>query len=212
MPPPTRVLMTGFEPFGGAASNSSWDAVRLLASRWDSPISLVTACLPVTFGSAIDDLLAEHSPDVVIAVGLAAGRAAITPERVALNLIDARIPDNDGARPIDEPVIPGGPAAYFSGLPVKAMVDRMRTAGLPAEVSQTAGTFVCNEVMYRLMRAAEGTGIRAGFIHVPASPALAEGTALPFLPVEDIARGLGIAAITAVELDRDERLGGGAES
>lgn len=216
VPAPT-VLLTGFEPFAGADSNSSWDAVATVAKRWSPPVVLVAACIPVDFETSLDDLIATHSPDVVIAVGLANGRRAITPERVAINLKDARIPDNSGAQPLDEPVVPDGPAAYFTGLPVKAMVARMLAAGVPAELSQTAGTFVCNALMYRLMhsvaRGGESAGrdIRAGFIHVPCSPNLAAGTDQPFLTVETIARGLEIAIHATLELDADAKVVGGAE-
>lgn len=192
----TTVLLTGFEPFAGAASNSSWDAVSLVAAGWDNEARLVTARLPVTFagaGAAIHKLIAEHSPDVVVAVGLANDRAAITPERVAINVEDARIPDNAGEQPVDRAIVGDGPDAYFTGLPIKAIVAGMRAAGIPASVSNSAGSYVCNSLMYRLMRAVEGSGITAGFIHVPCSPELAAGTGQPFLEIRDIARGIEIA-------------------
>lgn len=192
----TTVLLTGFEPFGGATSNSSWDAVSFVAACWDDETQLITAQLPVTFagaGAAVRDLIAEHSPDVVVAVGLANGRAAITPERVAINVEDARIPDNAGEQPVDRPIIGEGPDAYFTGLPIKAIVDGMSAAGIPASVSNSAGSYVCNSLMYQLMREVEDTGIAAGFIHVPCSPELAAGTDQPFLEIGDIARGIEIA-------------------
>ena len=175
------VLLTGFEPFGGAARNSSWDAVQ----RVSGVPGLVTAVLPVEFGRAstvLGRLIAEHEPDLVIAVGLAEGRTAITPERVAINLEDARIPDNAGAQPREQPINANGPAAYFSGLPVRAIADAISAAGIPSQVSLSAGAFVCNSVMYRLMAGA--TVPVAGFIHVPSERDM---------PVEDIARGLEIA-------------------
>jgi pyroglutamyl-peptidase len=202
----TTVLLTGFEPFDAALSNSSGDAVSLVAARWRSPETLVTAILPVVFAATLDELIATHAPDIVIATGLA-----------AINLADARIPDNAGRQPLDLPIVPGGPAAYFSGLPIKAMVAGMRQANIPAELSQSAGTFVCNAVMYRLLHSVAGTGIRAGFIHVPASPGLAAGTALPYLSVETIADALEIAVRVSIDFDAepigaDTRLRGGAVS
>jgi pyroglutamyl-peptidase len=213
----TTVLLTGFEPFDAALSNSSGDAVSLVAARWRSPETLVTAILPVVFAATLDELIATHAPDIVIATGLAVGRSSVTPERVAINLADARIPDNAGRQPLDLPIVPGGPAAYFSGLPIKAMVAGMRQANIPAELSQSAGTFVCNAVMYRLLHSVAGTGIRAGFIHVPASPGLAAGTALPYLSVETIADALEIAVRVSIDFDAepigaDTRLRGGAVS
>ncbi|HEY5319403.1 MAG TPA: pyroglutamyl-peptidase I [Galbitalea sp.] len=200
----TTVLLTGFEPFGRATNNSSWDAVSLVAAGGDDETQLITARLPVTFagaGSALRDLIAEHSPDVVMAVGLADGRAAITPERVAINVEDARVPDNAGDQPVDRAIVGDGPDAYFTGLPFRAIVDGMRAAGIPASVSNSAGTYVCNSVMYQLMRAVEGSGIAAGFIHVPCSPELAAGTDQPFLEIADIARGIEIAVrVTLADL------------
>lgn len=166
---PRTVLVTGFEPFGGDAANPSGDAVRLLADSWDGPAELVTDVLPVAFASAaarLRELVTRHSPDVVVMVGLAGGRSAIGVERVAINLADARIPDNDGAQPVDEPVVAGAPAAHFATLPVKAIVAAMRNAGLAAEVSHSAGTFVCNHVFFAALEAVPA-GVAAGFVHVP---------------------------------------------
>ncbi|QNE48422.1 pyroglutamyl-peptidase I [Glaciihabitans sp. INWT7] len=209
------MLLTGFDPFDGSASNSAGDAVALVASRWSSPIRLVTAVLPVAFAAAprqLDRLIADHRPELVIATGLANGRAAITPERLAINLADARIPDNAGAQPLDEPIDDGGPTAYFSGLPVKAIVARLSAEGIPAALSQTAGTFVCNAVMYSLMRTVAGTDIRAGFIHVPCSPELAVGTSQPSATIETIARALELAIEVCLQPESLERIRGGAES
>lgn len=175
------VLLTGFEPFGGAATNNSWDAVELVHGIE----GLVTLCLPVEYGRAsevLDAAIREHAPDLVIAVGLAEGRTAITPERVAINVEDARIADNGGAQPVDAPVVPEGPDAHLTKLPVKAIVAAISDAGIPAALSDSAGTFVCNAVMYRLLH--DHPGIVAGFIHVP------EGSVIPAV---DVARGLEIA-------------------
>lgn len=198
----TRVLLTGFEPFAGASSNSSWDAVERVAETWVGGTELVIELLPVTFAGAsasIRELIARHSPDLVIGVGLADGRDAITPERVAINVEDARIPDNNGDQPVDRAIEAEGPAACFSGLPVKEIAERIRDAGIPSTVSNSAGTYVCNSLMYSTMRAVEGTEIMAGFVHVPCSAELAAGTTHPFLEIEDIARALTIAVEMSLE-------------
>lgn len=189
------MLLSGFEPFDGAASNSSWDAVQAVVRDWKGAASITHVVLPVEFGAAWEHLgqaITEHEPDVVIAVGLADGRTAVTPERIAINLRDARIPDNGGDQPRDQPVLPNGPAAYFSGLPVPEIVGAIRSAGIVSQDSLSAGAYVCNDVMYRLMHevAARRPGLVAGFIHVPAAAAM---------PVETIARALAIAVETTVQ-------------
>ncbi|MET0333169.1 MAG: pyroglutamyl-peptidase I [Rhizobacter sp.] len=168
------VLLTGFEPFAGAAVNASWLAVQALHGRQVAGCRVVSARLPTVFGDSLaqlNALLALHTPTVVLCVGLASGRRAISIERVAINVDDTSHPDNHGARPVDVPVVPHGPAAYFSSLPIKAMLRALQQQGLPAEVSQTAGTFVCNHVFYGLMHtlATEPSlaGTRGGFVHVP---------------------------------------------
>jgi pyroglutamyl-peptidase len=153
--------------------------------------------------------LRAHRPVLVICVGQAGGRAAVTPERVAINVDDARIPDNAGAQPVDRPVVRGGPAAYFSTLPIKAMVEAIRAAGLPAEVSQTAGTFVCNHVFYGLMHALRRReGVRGGFIHVPLLPEQAKAGQV-CLPLEDMTAAVAVAIETALRRKRDVRKVGG---
>src|SRR5699024_6023508 len=171
------VLLSGFAPFDGAAVNASWEAARGAAPLLrEVGLAVETLELPVEFGEGGRLLAAavrQHRPRVVIATGLAAGRTAITPERVAINVRDARIPDNAGASPIDEPVVPGAPVGYFSTLPIKAMAAALAADALPASVSQTAGTYVCNDVFFQLQHrlatdAALG-GIRGGFVHVPSA-------------------------------------------
>lgn len=204
------VLLTGFEPFADAPANPSAEAVHRAAELWEGRETLVTDVLPVTFAGAasrLRELIATHSPDIVIASGLAGGRAAIGVERIAVNLVDARIPDNDGAQPTDEPSIAGGPAAYFSTLPVKAIVRAVAAAGIPAEVSHTAGTFVCNHAMFvALDEAARRSGMSAGFVHVP----WADGGGDPSLPLQQITQALLIAVRTALESPADVALPGGA--
>lgn len=208
-------LLTGFEPFGGDAVNPSAEAVRLAAAAWQGPETLVTAVLPVVFSDAsarLRALIDEHEPDVVIATGVAGGRAAVTPERVAVNLADARIPDNAGAQPVDAACVPGGPTAHFASLPVKAIAAAIVAAGIPSSVSHTAGTFVCNQVFY--VAAHEATlrpTMRAGFIHVPWATGQAPRDE-PELPLSDIAQALGIAVRTAFDVDEDAHLVGGAIS
>ena len=168
-----RITVTGFEPFGGSSLNASWEAVRRLDG-------VEKALLPVSFvraGERIRKIVAD-GPDAILCVGEAGGRSAVSVERVAVNLMDARIPDNDGAQPVDAPIAPG-PAAYFTALPSREIVARMRRAGLPAELSYTAGTYVCNALFYALMHAVSTCGkpIPAGFIHVPAAGMAAEEAA-----------------------------------
>lgn len=208
----TTILLTGFEPFGGDPANPSGQAVHLAAAQWDGPEVLVTAVLPVAFAgaaAALEELLEEHDPDVVIATGLAGGRAGITVERVAVNLIDARIPDNDGEQPIDEPSLDDAPAAVFASIPVKAIVQDIAAAGIPATLSTTAGTFVCNHVFLHAGVWAEDHGRRAGFVHVPWGTGQAPG-AEPELPVAEIARALLVAVRTTLDTAVDVRAVGGS--
>lgn len=209
-----RVLLTGFEPFGGAPRNPSEEAVRLLDGSSPPQLDLVTAVLPCVFGTATDALWAairEHAPDVVIATGLAGGRAQISVERVAINLEDARIPDNCGGQPVDRPVVAGGPAAYFATIPVKACTVAVKALDIPATVSHTAGTFVCNSVFYGLLHriAQHGYAIRAGFVHVPYAPGQG-GSADAVLPVEVTAQALAAVAVTAASTATDLAVPAGA--
>ena len=193
-----KVLMTGFDPFDEDTTNAAWEAV----SRVKAPegIQLEIRQLPTVFEKSIKTLEAavrELAPDVVICVGQAGGRASITPERIAINLNDARIPDNEENQPSDTPVREGGPAAYFSTLPVKEMVNAIRMAGIPASLSHTAGTFVCNHVMYGLLDlcAREFPAMKAGFIHVPylSRQAVSMTPGTPSMSLEDMVRGLEAA-------------------
>ncbi|MFD0737948.1 pyroglutamyl-peptidase I [Lysobacter koreensis] len=209
------VLLAGFEPFGGETSNPSWDAVRALHGERIASHRVATCCLPCEFGTslvALRQAIAELQPALVLCVGQAGGRAQLSLERVAINIDDARIADNAGARPIDEPIAADGPAAYFSDLPIKAMLADLRAAGIPAEVSQTAGTYVCNHVFYGLMHALHRSGVRGGFIHVPFSPAQAAyhpGAAS--LPIDTVSAGLRIALRSALTHATDLRIAAGAE-
>jgi pyroglutamyl-peptidase len=190
-----KALVTAFDAFGGEALNASLEAVRRLPSRTGS-LEISTAVLPTSFARslpALEEAIARAAPDVVLAVGQAGERPALCMERVAVNLQDAEIADNDGARPVDSPIVPDGPAAYLATLPVRAAVAGLHAGELPAQLSMSAGTFVCNHVFYGLMHMA-ATGrrrFRAGFLHVPRLPQ--QGRAgTPSMTPDSVARGIVI--------------------
>jgi len=211
-----RILVTGFEPFGGQSLNPSWEVARALHGLQLPGLQgaqVVAVQLPCVFALALPALqqaLMQHTPDIVLALGQAEGRCDLSVERIAINVMDARIPDNAGAQPIDVPVIAGGPASYFSTLPIKSLVAGLRAAGFPASVSQTAGTFVCNQVFYALQHTLAGQGVHSGFVHLPLLPEQAAhwpGPSLPSWPV-----GLQLAAVKqALDLLVAHRLQGGAD-
>ena len=212
-----RLLLTGFEPFAGDTRNPSADLVAAIAAAPPPDLTLATAILPVAFArldAALDAAIAAAAPDVVLALGLAGGRTELSVERIAVNLDDARIADNDGDQPLDRPVVAGGPAAYFASVPVKAMVAAMREAGAPAQVSHTAGTFACNHVFFRAahLAATSRPGMRAGFIHLPYLPqqAAAHRNA-PSMALATMLAGLR-AAIAALPATADLRVAEGAIS
>jgi pyroglutamyl-peptidase len=207
------VLVTGFDPFGGEAINPSWLAVQALEGRSVAGHRIVAARLPTAFDQSLqvlESLLEQHRPVLAICTGQAGGRAALSLERVAINVNDARIADNALAQPVDTPVIADGPAAYFSSLPIKAMLAALERDDVRCEVSQTAGTFVCNHVFYGLMHALATrrplAGVRGGFIHVPWLPQQGQ----PSMPLEDIVRGLAIAIDCALRTGADIRKQAGA--
>ena len=209
------VLLTGFDAFGGETHNPSWLAVQALGGEVIAGHTVIAAQLPTSFASStavLVQLLRRHRPALVICVGQAGGRGALSLERVAININDARIADNDGAQPIDQPVRKTGPAAYFSTLPIKAMRHAIEQAGLAAEVSQTAGTFVCNHVFYALMHALKkqrgAIAVRGGFIHVPYLPSQGR----PSMPLGDIVRGLRVAVNCALNTTDDHAIGAGSLS
>ncbi|NKF23330.1 pyroglutamyl-peptidase I [Solimonas marina] len=211
------VLLTGFAPFGGESSNPSWEAVAGLHGARIAGHRVQAVQLPVVFGDSLRTLraaLREHKPALVICVGQAGGRAQLTIERVGINVDDARIADNRGQQPIDEPVVAGGPAAYFATLPIKAMLQALRDAGIPAEISQTAGTYVCNHVLYGLLHALRAQPrVRGGFIHIPYSPAqAAQHPGAPSLPIDVVQAALRLCVRTALRTAGDLRLSAGAES
>ena len=198
------VLLTGFEPFGDETTNPSWEAVRVLQGARIAGHRIETRCLPVVFGDANRQLrkaIAETKPALVVCVGQAGGRAQLSLERVAINVDDARRPDNAGHVPIDAPIVAGGPAAYFSSLPIKRLRQALQRAGIPAEVSQTAGTYVCNHVFYGLMHALRSRRrLRGGFVHIPWSPAqAARHPGAPSLPTATVAEALRIIVRTTLQ-------------
>ncbi|UUV27632.1 pyroglutamyl-peptidase I [Amycolatopsis roodepoortensis] len=201
----TSVLLTGFEPFGGERVNPSWQAVSLLTRRRHDTVAVELPCVFSRSLVTLRDAIDEYRPELVICVGQAGGRPDVTPERVAINLIDARIPDNAGSQPVDVPVIPGGPNAYFTTLPVKACVTGIKAAGLPASVSHTAGTYVCNQVFYGLMHLLDNDfpGVRGGFVHVPYTPEQAARTTAPSLAVHRAAEALEIIVETSLSVTED---------
>lgn len=209
------VLLTGFEPFNGAAINPAWEAVRLLDGWSGDGFKVEVRLLPCVFGDAADALCGfvdEVRPDIAIAVGQAGGRPEISVERIAINVDDARIADNAGRQPVDVPIVAEGPAAYFTNLPIKAMVAAIREQGIKAGVSQTAGTFVCNHVFYALMHHVRLRPLKAGFIHVPFLPeqAAAWPEPTPSMALDEIVAGLRVAVEVALAIDADLVQAGGA--
>jgi len=208
-----KIMLTGFDAFGGASLNPSWLAVKALHGRQIAGHRVVAVQLPTVFGESLhrlQSLLQQHQPTLVICVGQAGGRNAISLERVAINVNDAPLADNVGSQPVDTPVVPGAPAAYFTTLPIKAMLAALQRAGVAAEVSQTAGTFVCNHVFFGLMHALATQRplrhTRGGFVHVPylpeqGAPSMAQG---------EMVRGLRLALRSALLADGDLALGAGA--
>jgi pyroglutamyl-peptidase len=211
------ILLTGFEPFGGATVNPSWQVAQALDGARIAGATVQALQLPCVFGAAreaLDAALLQQGPTLVLALGQAGGRDGFTVERVAINVDDGRIADNAGQQPIDEPVVPGGPAAYFATLPIKAMVAALQRAGWPAAVSQTAGTYVCNHVFYGLMHSLRRRrSVRAGFMHLPWLPEQAVARAgQPSLPLAVQIAGVRLALQTTLSTAVDLHAAGGAES
>ena len=190
-----KLLISGFEPFDNEKINPSWEAVRLLPDAVGD-YRVTKLRLPVVFVAAADELLRvadELCPDVIIAVGQAGGRAAITPEMVGINLRHGKIPDNAGHLATDEPIVEGGVAAYFSTLPVRKIVEGVKNAGLPAEVSYSAGAYVCNDVLYTSLAKTAKNSTRVGFIHIPYAK---EQGKEPSMEMGDIVRALTVAILS----------------
>ena len=211
-----KVLVTGFDPFGGEPVNPALMSVMQLPDEILG-VQIIKKEIPTVFDKSIEVLyltLKEEQPDMVICVGQAGGRPNITVERVAINQDDARIPDNEGAQPIDRTIFAEGPAAYFATLPIKAMVQNMKAAGIPAAVSNTAGTFVCNHIMYGALHfaATQQPSLKAGFVHIPYVPMqTVDKPTMPSMSVADIVTGLTILIETGINVDQDVKVTGGAE-
>jgi pyroglutamyl-peptidase len=185
----TKVLLTGFEPFGKATLNPSGEIVKQISGD-----NIVTAILPVAYAQSAERLLAliaEHNPDVVISLGQAEGRTHISPERIAINLDDARLADNEGVIRNDVPIVVGGPVAYESTLPIKDIVKAINDAGVPAAVSLSAGAFLCNHVFYVAQDHFKGTKVRSGFVHVPLmDEQTGEFPGLPTMPLDQMVKAV----------------------
>lgn len=204
-----KILLTGFDPFGGQPINPALEAVKLVSDKVGD-VEVVKLEVPTVFYKSIevvDKAIEEVKPDVVVCVGQAGGRYHITPERVAINVNDARIPDNEGNQPVEGAIFEDGQPAYFTTLPVKAMVAAIRDANIPSSLSNTAGTYVCNHLMYGVLYLADKKypGLKAGFIHVPFIPSqtLDRPSPAPFMEVEMIAKGLE-AAIKAIADNKED--------
>lgn len=209
-----KVLITGFDPFGGESINPAWEAVKMMKDTI-AGAEIVKMQIPTVVGKSIEKIhekMKEINPDIVLSIGQAGGRFGVTPERVAINITDARIPDNEGNQPIDTPIFVDGPAAYFTNLPVKAMVESIKNAGYPSVLSNTAGTYICNHVMYGILHYIdkEFPNIRGGFIHVPyAASQVVNKPGTPSMAIADITAALEAAVQAAVENAQDIKVIGG---
>lgn len=209
------ILLTGFEPFGGEQTNPSWLAAQQLDGyQLDDEVQIVSRQLSCEFEQSQQQLkttIAELNPVLVLAIGQAGGRTELCFEKVAINFIDARIADNAGQQPIDKTVVTEGPAAYFTTLPIKAMVNSLKQAGIPAAVSYTAGTYVCNTVFYALMHQLRDTPkVRAGFLHIPYAPEQAIGKSVASMPVDMVVRALKLCLPVALQSSEDMQIAAGS--
>ena len=209
-----KILVTGFDPFGGESINPALEAVKKLPNTILGA-EIIKLEIPTVFRDSlkkIDENIEKHNPDIVISIGQAGGRFGVTPERVAINIDDARIKDNEGNQPIDVSIFEDGENAYFSTLPIKAMVKEMQNGGIPSSVSNTAGTFVCNHVMYGLLYMIDKKypNIKGGFIHVPFIPSqVATKPNTPSMSLQDITKGLELCIKAAIENQEDVKTIGG---
>lgn len=207
-----KILVTGFDPFGGEKMNPAYEAVKLLPDRI-AGMEIIKLEVPTVFHQSIDVVMQkvrEVQPDAIVLVGKAGGRTDISFERVAINVDDARIPDNKGQQPLDVPIIASGENAYFSTLPARTMINAIQKEGLAASLSNTAGTFVCNHLMYGVLHHTQEMEIPVGFVHVPYVPEQIEGKAgVPAMELGDIVRGLEVAI--GVVMEEDKRMVVGRE-
>lgn len=209
-----KILVTGFDPFGGESINPAIESVKRLPDTI-AGAEIIKMEIPTVFHKSInviDEAIKEHDPDVILSIGQAGGRYDITVERIGINCDDARIADNEGNQMIDEPVFADGPTAYFVNLPIKAMVSEIQKAGIPASVSNSAGTFVCNHITYGVRHLVETKypGKRSGFIHIPFLPnQVLDKKGQPSMALSTIIDGLSAAIKAIVENDRDVKVTGG---
>ena len=209
-----KILLTAFDPFGGESVNPAQEAVEAVADTIEGA-TIVKCVVPTVFGKSIEtvyEAMKKEQPDVTLCIGQAGGRVGLTPERVAINLNDARIADNEGNQPLDNPIFEDGDTAYFTSLPAKAMVEKIKAAGVPASVSYTAGTFVCNHLMYGVLYyiSKEFPEMRGGFMHVPfLHEQVMNKKDTPSLSKEDIVKGIEAAISAIVEHKDDVRVRGG---
>ena len=211
-----KLLLTAFTPFGGESVNPALEAVKQVKDKI-SNLDIVKLEVPTVFNKSIKtviEAMEKEKPDYVLCVGQAGGRVGITPEKVAINIDDARIPDNEGNQPIDRTIYSDGENAYFSNLPVKAMVESIKKEGLTSSLSNSAGTYVCNHLMYGVLYHIDKIykGMKGGFIHVPYIPEQTEDKPdKPSMPLEDIVRGLEAAIMAIADNEKDIRVIGGTE-
>ena len=204
-----KILLTAFEPFGGETINPALESVKIVPDRIGD-VQVIKQTVPTVFDRSIAvvaSAIETERPDAVLCVGQAGGRSGLTLERVAINLDDASIPDNEGNQPIDRTIFSDGAPAYFATLPIKAIVQAIRSAGIPSSVSNTAGTFVCNHLMYGVLYTLEKQypGVRGGFMHIPFAPSqtVYRNVAAPSMSIRDIAAGIEAAIRAIAEHDRD---------
>ncbi|WP_294341817.1 pyroglutamyl-peptidase I [uncultured Clostridium sp.] len=209
-----KVLITGFDPFGGEKVNPALEAVKRLPDTICNA-EIIKLEIPTVFGKSLETIeenILKHNPDIVISIGQAAGRFGITPERIAININDASIKDNESNQPIDLPVFEDGENAYFTTLPIKSMIEEMKANEIPCSVSNTAGTFVCNHVMYGVLYMAtkKYPNIKGGFIHVPYIPSqVLDKPNMPSMSIENIVKGLELCIKAAVTNNKDVKTIGG---
>lgn len=211
-----KVLITGFDPFGGESINPAWEAVKAMKDNIDG-IEVIKLQIPTVFKKSAEKLFAgieEHKPDAVICIGQAGGRYDMSVERVAINMDDGRIPDNEGYQPIDTPVYEDGENAYFATLPIKGIVEEIKLAKIPASVSNTAGTYVCNHIMYSLLYyiSKNNLNIKGGFIHVPyITEQVVDKKNMPYMEVTTITKALECAVQALNKYEIDVKVSGGKE-
>jgi pyroglutamyl-peptidase len=208
-----KILIAGFQPFAQEKVNPALEAGKLLHGRQLNGGVIVSCEVPVVRYKAIDavmEAIKQHQVDIVITLGQAAGRLGITPERIAINVDDFRIPDNEGNQVIDQAIVANGPAAYFSTLPIKAMVETMQQQNIPAQISNSAGTFVCNHLFYGLQHRLVDTDIAHGCVHIPLLPEQAKNASQPSMALSLIVEGLALSAQATLDNEQDQIIGGGA--